>query len=93
MQEGLIVVSIIACRKSVPVVHDLIAKSKLEIIVADDKVVIVINSIGKNARTGMHGDGTIIVTPVEQGVNILTMEIAITLSSESFALGLGVIIR
>jgi nitrogen regulatory protein PII len=60
--------------KGQPVVHDLIAKSKLEIIAADDKVEIVINTIGKNARTGKHGDGIIIVTPVEQGVNILTME-------------------
>lgn len=60
--------------KGQPVVHDLIAKSKLEIIVGNDKVDIVIETIGKNARTGMHGDGIIIVTPVEEGVNIMTME-------------------
>ena len=60
--------------KGHPVPHDLIAKSKLEIIVANDTVDIVIDTIAKKARTGVHGDGIIIVTAVEQGVNILTME-------------------
>ena len=60
--------------KGHPVAHDLIAKSKLEIILADEKLNMVIDTIAKNARTGMHGDGIIIVTPVEQALNILTME-------------------
>jgi nitrogen regulatory protein P-II 1 len=60
--------------KGHPVAYDLIAKSKLEIIVGDDRVDVVIETIAKNARTGVHGDGIIIVTPVEQGVNIMTME-------------------
>lgn len=60
--------------KGHPVVHDLIAKSKLEVIVPDDKVETVIETIGNNARTGVHGDGIIVVTPVDQTVNIMTME-------------------
>jgi nitrogen regulatory protein PII len=60
--------------KGQPVVHDLIAKSKLEIIVPDDKVEQVIRTIGQHARTGEHGDGIIFVMPVEQAVNIMNMD-------------------
>lgn len=60
--------------KGHPVVHDLIAKSKLEIIVPDDKVDAVISTIGKYARTGEHGDGIIFILPVEQVVNIMNMD-------------------
>jgi len=31
-------------------------------------------AIAKSARTGVHGDGIIFVIPVEQVVNILTMD-------------------
>ena len=60
--------------KGQPVIHDLIAKSKLEIIVPDDKVEEVIRTIGQQARTGEHGDGIIFVMPVEQAVNIMNMD-------------------
>jgi nitrogen regulatory protein P-II 1 len=59
--------------KGQPVVHDLIAKSKLEIVLPDDKVDMVINTISESARTGEHGDGIIFVLPVEQAVNIKNM--------------------
>lgn len=60
--------------KGQTVVHDLIAKSKLEIIVPDEQVDQVIDTIGKHARTGKQGDGIIFVLPVEQAVNIKTMD-------------------
>ncbi|MGH9992448.1 MAG: P-II family nitrogen regulator [Nitrososphaera sp.] len=60
--------------KGHPVVHDLIAKSKVELIVPDANVDAVIASITKSARTGSHGDGIIFVTAVEQVVNIMTMD-------------------
>ena len=56
------------------IVHDFIAKSKLEIIVSDEQVSTVIDTIGKYARTGEHGDGMIFVLPVEQAINIKTMD-------------------
>jgi nitrogen regulatory protein P-II 1 len=58
--------------QSIP--HDLIAKSKLEIIIADSQVNDVIASITKNAQTGVHGDGILVVLPVEQIVNIMTLD-------------------
>ncbi len=60
--------------KGQPVPHDLIAKSKVELIVPDEKVDAVVASITKSARTGSHGDGIIFVTTVEQVVNIMTMD-------------------
>jgi nitrogen regulatory protein P-II 1 len=59
--------------KGQPIVHDLIAKSKLEIVLPDDKVDMVIKMISEYARTGEHGDGIIFVLPVEQVVNIKNM--------------------
>lgn len=56
------------------IVHDFIAKSKLEIIVSDEQVDAVIDTIGKYARTGEHGDGIIFVLPVERAINIKTMD-------------------
>jgi len=60
--------------KGQPVVHDLIAKSKLEVIVPDSQVNVVVNAIAKNARTGSHGDGIVFVLPIEQLLNIFTMD-------------------
>jgi len=57
--------------KGHPVAYDLIAKSKVEVIVADDQVKNVIKTITKSARTGVHGDGIVFVMPVEDLVNIL----------------------
>ena len=59
--------------KGHPVVHDLIAKSKLEVLVPDSDVERTIEVITASARTGSHGDGIIFVVPVEQIVNIMTM--------------------
>ncbi|TLY09557.1 MAG: P-II family nitrogen regulator [Thaumarchaeota archaeon] len=60
--------------KGQPVVHDLIAKSKLEVIVPDSQVNVVVNAIAKNARTGSHGDGIVFVLPIEQLLSIFTMD-------------------
>lgn len=60
--------------KGQPVVHDLIAKSKLEVIVPESQVDVIIKAITKNARTGAHGDGIIFVMPIEQVLNIFTTD-------------------
>jgi nitrogen regulatory protein P-II 1 len=53
---------------------DFLPKSKLEIVVADDKVEQVIETIQKVARTGQVGDGKIFIIPVEDAVRIRTGE-------------------
>ncbi|MBT1071557.1 P-II family nitrogen regulator [Pelotalea chapellei] len=55
-------------------VVDFIPKIKLEIIVADDILLKVIEVIEKSAKTGRIGDGKIFVTPVEAVVRIRTGE-------------------
>ena len=55
-------------------VVDFLPKVKIEIVVADDMVEQVIESIVKAARTGKIGDGKIFVTTVEQVVRIRTGE-------------------
>lgn len=55
-------------------VVDFIPKIKLEIIVADEIVAKVVESIEKTAKTGRIGDGKIFVTPVETVVRIRTGE-------------------
>lgn len=55
-------------------VVDFIPKIKLEIIVADEIVAKVVESIEKAAKTGRIGDGKIFVTPVETVVRIRTGE-------------------
>ena len=59
--------------KGQPVAHDLIAKSKLEVLVPDTQIEVVINAIANNAKTGTHGDGIIFVLPVEQALHIMSM--------------------
>lgn len=51
-----------------------IPRLKLEVIVSDEKLQEVINTIIKSARTGNIGDGKIIVTPVEAFIRIRTGE-------------------
>lgn len=58
--------------KGQPVTHDLITKSKLEVIVPDTQVEVVVNAIASSAKTGTHGDGIIFVLPVEQALNIIS---------------------
>ncbi|MDR3300252.1 MAG: P-II family nitrogen regulator [Candidatus Accumulibacter sp.] len=55
-------------------VVDFLPKVKIEIIVGDDVVELVIDSIIKAARTGKIGDGKIFVMPVEQVIRIRTGE-------------------
>lgn len=56
-------------------VVDFLPKVRLEVVVQDDRVEEVIDSIIKSARTGKIGDGKIFVLPVEQVVRIRTGEI------------------
>lgn len=53
---------------------DLLPKTKLEIIVKDENVENVIETIVKTAQTGDIGDGKIFISPVEDVVRIRTGE-------------------
>ncbi len=55
-------------------VVDFLPKIKMEIIVSDDQVEDVINTIMKAAQTGSIGDGKIFVTSLEDAVRIRTGE-------------------
>ncbi len=55
-------------------VVDFIPKIKLEVIVSDDQVAQVVDSIEEGAKTGRIGDGKIFVTPIEEIVRIRTGE-------------------
>lgn len=55
-------------------VVDFIPKIKLEIVIADDLVAKVIETIVTTARTGRIGDGKIFVIPMEEAVRIRTGE-------------------
>lgn len=54
---------------------DLLQKTKIEIVVKDEDVDAVIDTIVKSARTGRFGDGKIFVLPVEKSVRIRTGEV------------------
>jgi len=54
---------------------EFIPKAKIEIVVADEKVAVVLETIGKIAKTGKIGDGKIFVYDVEQTIRIRTAEI------------------
>ena len=60
--------------RGVEYVVDFIPKIKMEIIVADDIVSKVVDSIEQAAKTGRIGDGNIFVTNVEEVVRIRTGE-------------------
>jgi nitrogen regulatory protein P-II 1 len=55
-------------------VVDFIPKIKMEIIVSDEIVAKVVETIEQAAKTGRIGDGKIFVTPVEEVVRIRTGE-------------------
>ncbi|ABA88746.1 nitrogen regulatory protein P-II [Syntrophotalea carbinolica DSM 2380] len=55
-------------------VVDFIPKIKIEIIINDDMVAKVIETISDAARTGRIGDGKIFVSPVDEVVRIRTGE-------------------
>ena len=54
---------------------DLLQKVKIEMVVKDEDVDAVIDTIVKSARTGRYGDGKIFVLPVEKSVRIRTGEV------------------
>ncbi len=54
---------------------DLLPKIKIEIVVQDDIVDSVLQSIFEAGRTGKHGDGRIFVSPVEMTGKVRTGEI------------------
>ena len=53
---------------------DFVPKVKLEIIVKDDLVHQVIETIANAAKTGRIGDGKIFVTPIDEVIRIRTGE-------------------
>ena len=55
-------------------VVDFLPKIKIEVVVSDDMVDKVVETIMKTARTGKVGDGKIFVVPVEQVIRIRTGE-------------------
>ena len=55
-------------------VVNFLPKVKLEIVVSEDQVASVIESIEEAAKTGRIGDGKIFVTPVEEVIRIRTGE-------------------
>jgi nitrogen regulatory protein P-II 1 len=55
-------------------VVDFIPKIKLEIIVGDDILAKVVDTVEQAAKTGRIGDGKIFITPVEEVVRIRTGE-------------------
>lgn len=52
------------------IIIDELEKTKVEIVLEDDKVDMAIDIIIKSAQTGKPGDGRIIVTPVERFIRI-----------------------
>ena len=63
-------------------VVDFLPKVRLEVVVQDDRVEEVLESIIKSARTGKIGDGKIFVYDVEQVVRIRTGETGADASAE-----------
>ncbi|MCW5830645.1 MAG: P-II family nitrogen regulator [Deltaproteobacteria bacterium] len=55
-------------------VVDFLPKVRLEVVVDDEKVDEVVDTIKRTANTGRIGDGKIFVTPLEQVVRIRTGE-------------------
>jgi nitrogen regulatory protein P-II 1 len=55
-------------------VVDFLPKIKLEVVVEDDLVLKVVESIRETAHTGRIGDGKIFVVPVEEVIRIRTGE-------------------
>lgn len=53
---------------------DLIPKTKIELVVEDDKVEAVVSTLADAARTGQIGDGKIFVVPVERAIRVRTAE-------------------
>jgi nitrogen regulatory protein PII len=60
--------------RGLPVSYDLIPVAKVEVIVPDDKIGLVVDVIKKYARTGEVGDGVIVVSNLESFINIATSD-------------------
>ncbi len=54
---------------------EFLQKLKVEVVVADEKVELVLQAIGEAAKTGEIGDGKIFISPVESVVRIRTGEV------------------
>ena len=54
---------------------DFLPKVKMEVVIADDQVSAVIETLVRTARTGQPGDGKIFITDLEETVRIRTGEI------------------
>ncbi len=55
-------------------VVDLLPKLELQIVVSDDRVSAVVETLREHAQTGKIGDGKIFVIPVEEAIRIRTGE-------------------
>ncbi|MEM9146244.1 MAG: P-II family nitrogen regulator [Pseudomonadota bacterium] len=55
-------------------VVNFVPKIKIELVVPDDRVDAIVETISSTARTGKIGDGKIFVAPVEQAVRVRTDE-------------------
>ena len=55
-------------------VVDMLPKIEIELVVADGRVELVVETIRKAANTGRIGDGKVFVSPVETAVRIRTEE-------------------
>lgn len=53
---------------------DFLPKVKMEVVTADDKADLIVETIAKSARTGRIGDGKIFVYPVTEVIRIRTGE-------------------
>ena len=55
-------------------VVDFVPKVKLEIVVPDNMVGMVIEALERSAKTGRIGDGKIFISPIEEAIRIRTSE-------------------
>lgn len=53
---------------------DLLPKSKIEIVIASDRVEETVNAIVEAARTGKIGDGKVFIYPIEEAIRIRSNE-------------------
>jgi nitrogen regulatory protein PII len=56
------------------VAYDLLPRVKFEIVIPDEHLDRVVQTIIESARTGESGDGVVFVTTIEQAINISTLD-------------------
>lgn len=54
--------------------HDLLPKTKFEIVIPESQLDSVVQTIIESARTGDHGDGIVFVSALEHAINITTKD-------------------